>query len=757
MTSSENEKKNPNNPSETTEHVSGDVESQVIDDSKRESETLEQQVKTKVDSDELKKQVEIERYWNNKLHTYEILEWTWLKEKMLRILADPTFNNYPELKDLSPEQRIEKIFRKINIVLTKFYEKKFNIDSKEKVPGYITDVFVPATERYLMDMLKETWHENNVNFLWEITKLNLESISSLFTGINDFSKKFTVPYSRWKALLNVVDFVSLPKNQEQAKKLKNPYEVYENILKDPIFTKVFKSDGENSDTVVNINTITWDQFNLTDLKTPLSQEELDKKLEEWKSKMKAELWSIQMVESPDTVKKILWVLDKADSFMTSTKKLWDNLIDSIDSFWNMAQAVNNSFWFDARNFLKKLEKKPIIWGIISFVLSLLGFSWWIWGIEKAWKKKKIDRDLDSTKRDYIEEVYKKYMLNKKIESSTAKNLLNKYWIKVDAKYEDKFAIDIDLIKSEIEEKIWENWELLNPSTLKSINTNNFKWKDFVEEIKDWKKKTLKLKKSLTESERQNFIEWYVHTVLEQYKKKSKLENLKDADTLAFSMIAWVTLNKDDVIDWVEAEVFLPSQFYEKPEWSEWSSDDNETKEKAENLNYWEDLSSAKKAVIKWELDSVKSPITTDNIIESSKTYNMPVEYIMAIIKNDSSYWTAWKWERTKNPWNVWNMDDGSTKNFNTWQEWLNAATKVLKDRVDEYQKVYGNEEYPWIKYLVENRWPDGKWFLSNQKNYKQPNEYRWNQAPYWAYMTAKAWPENVSNIEKGLRDQLNRA
>ena len=245
MTSSENEKKNPNNPSETAEQLSGDVESQVIDDSKKESETLEQQVKTKVDSDELRRQVETERYWNNKLHTYEILEWTWLKEKMLRVLADPTFNNYPELKDLSPEQRIEKIFRKINIVLTKFYEKKFNIDSKEKVPEYITDVFVPATERYLMDILKETWHENNVNFLWEITKINLESISSLFTGINDFSKKFTVPYTRWKALLNVVDFVSLPKNQEQTKKLKNPYEVYENLLKDPIFTKVFKSDGEN--------------------------------------------------------------------------------------------------------------------------------------------------------------------------------------------------------------------------------------------------------------------------------------------------------------------------------------------------------------------------------------------------------------------------------------------------------------------------------------------------------------------------------
>jgi hypothetical protein len=82
---------------------------------------------------------------------------------------------------------------------------------------------------------------------------------------------------------------------------------------------------------------------------------------------------------------------------------------------------------------------------------------------------------------------------------------------------------------------------------------------------------------------------------------------------------------------------------------------------------------------------------------------------------------------------------------------------VLKDRVVEYQKIYGKEQYPWIKYLVENRWPDGKGFLPNQKNYKQPNEYLENQAPYWAYMTAKAWPESVSNIAKNLRDQLNQA
>jgi soluble lytic murein transglycosylase-like protein len=111
------------------------------------------------------------------------------------------------------------------------------------------------------------------------------------------------------------------------------------------------------------------------------------------------------------------------------------------------------------------------------------------------------------------------------------------------------------------------------------------------------------------------------------------------------MIAWVTLNKDDVIDWVEAEVFLPSQFYEKIEWNWWTDNDENiderVEEKADNLNYWVDLNENQKNIIKWELESVKSPITTDNIIQSSINYNIPIEYIMAIIKNDSTYWTLW--------------------------------------------------------------------------------------------------------------------
>jgi hypothetical protein len=62
MTTPEKEQKNPNNPSEVKDSISDEIERSTIDDSKKESETLEQQVKTKIDSDELKRQVEQERY-----------------------------------------------------------------------------------------------------------------------------------------------------------------------------------------------------------------------------------------------------------------------------------------------------------------------------------------------------------------------------------------------------------------------------------------------------------------------------------------------------------------------------------------------------------------------------------------------------------------------------------------------------------------------------------------------------------------------
>jgi len=117
---------------------------------------------------------------------------------------------------------------------------------------------------------------------------------------------------------------------------------------------------------------------------------------------------------------------------------------------------------------------------------------------------------------------------------------------------------------------------------------------------------------------------------------------------------------------------------------------------------------------------------------------------MAIMKNDSSYGTAGVWANTHNPWNVWNTDNGSTKDFGTWEAWVDAVAQNLKYRIEEYQKAYTGT-YPTIKALADNVWPDGKWFLPDQGNYLKDNTQR-----MWAYMTDKAWGTAVQSIATNL-------
>ena len=719
------------------------------------------QVDSKVDASTLAVEVQETQRYNNKLHTLEMLEWTNLKTTMLKVLSHPDFNNYTDLKDKSPEQRLEVIFRKINIVLTKFLERKFNIDSKEPIPDHLKNVVIPAMERYLMDILKESGHDTNVNFLWEISSLNMDSISSLFQWVNNFSKKFTVPFRRWKSLLNAVDFLSLPKNQEQTKKLKNPYELYEKVLNNPIFQNTFITEGDNAQWIVNINTITWEQFWLSDLQWNLSEDELNKKLQEWKQKIQSEIGSIQMVESPDTVKKLLWVLNNADTFLTSTKKMWDSMIDSIDSLWNTAQAIDHTFWFNAREMLKNLEKYPVIGGVITLVLSLLWFSWGVGGIEKTRKKRQLDKEMTDEKKNYITEVYNYYMKNKQTDTINVNQFLLEKKLNIPEQQKDKFKIDINLIESQISKKIEENGEIINPSTLLAIQTNTFNWKDFVQEVTENNKKVLKLKKTtFTEEERRGFISWYVDSILQYYSNVDHLNKLKDADSLAFSMIAWITLNKDNVIDGLEAEVFLPSQFYE-------TSNNPASVEESENpenqtVKYWEELNyvkdnfpESKKQKIETEL--VNSPISATEILSICKTENIPVEYILAIFKQRCDYWkVSWANEK-KNPGNLLDSDQ-TVKKFDSWNDWITALAKDIKKRTDNYETVYWKktDKTPWIWYLLENKWPDNKWFINGVDNYKQLNEYQETTPPKWAFIEKKEELTEIENKVNNLKQTLNQ-
>lgn len=160
----------------------------------------------------------------------------------------------------------------------------------------------------------------------------------------------------------------------------------------------------------------------------------------------------------------------------------------------------------------------------------------------------------------------------------------------------------------------------------------------------------------------------------------------------------------------------------------------------------------------WKKLPKKSPLSPIQIWSVSKKHDIPVHWVLSIVENDSTYGTAWLAIETHNPGNVGNTDDGSTRYFATRYQGLNKVADNLSYRRDEFKREYPNEE-PTLQQLAENRWPDGKWFMKKQANYKQPNNYRkkwWvDKAPYGAYMTAYNWPKHVAKYAAERENYLS--
>ena len=149
--------------------------------------------------------------------------------------------------------------------------------------------------------------------------------------------------------------------------------------------------------------------------------------------------------------------------------------------------------------------------------------------------------------------------------------------------------------------------------------------------------------------------------------------------------------------------------------------------------------------IQKELEKMANcPLTPSMVLASSQKYTVPIEYILAIMKNDSSYGTAWLWARTHNPGNVGNTDNGWTKDWWTWEAWVDAVAQNLRYRMDGYTKIYTKDSLS-LKYLADNVGPDGKWFLPDQANYKQLNTEKKG-----AYMSAPTGSDQVKKFSEDL-------
>lgn len=605
----------------------------------KDTETTQTKEYTTNASNTLKAHIETNKYEALPLQTYnEIIKWTPLEEKINKVLSHPDFNNaekYPEMQGKSPEQRAEYIFRKINTTLSKFCARRFGIDAADQVPEYLHKVIVPAIEWFLMDLLKHNQQSNNISFFSEISNINLDTLTQGFNSIKGIVEKFTLTYQQGKKLLLILDFLSLPHNKHHLNKLDNPYDFYQKVMENQIWWQ------ENLD----IKNLTFEQFWLLKDQT---DEEKNQALLDGQKQLKESIWSIQMVDSPETVKQLLWALKKSDIYLEQTDKLLNTLLDSMDKFKGVDSSLQSIFGV---NLFKEIQSSKFLRWVANFFLGLLWFSGGVDGLEKTWRKRTLDRKLDAAKKNFITDTFKAYFDNKQIKSDTIQTCLSHYQIKPEEEFHQKFNIDPITLQEQIIDNI-SNTHHINPQVVKSLKFQNFNGASRVQEVKDseWKT-TLQLKADFFNDEKtkESFVQAYLATSMQNISWNKKfLKSIQDSDDIAFALIAWVSLEPQDVINGMQAWAIHPNEFYETPENSKLDAAQRNPDTTTPPL--WLNIDTLKTSPLtddektKYEQSKEKLKSFESYIQEASQKYWIPSEIIKWIITQES-WWNpnAWSW------------------------------------------------------------------------------------------------------------------
>lgn len=521
----------------------------------------------------IENQSENEKFEKIPLKTYsEVIKGTELEKKLTNILIHPDFDDpqkYPEITNLSAGERVEYIFRKINTTLSKFYARKFDIETATPAPEWLHQVLVPTTERFLLDVLKNNKQENNINFLAQISEINLESLTNAFQWIKNFSEKFTLPYQKGKTLMKIIDFLSLPKQKKHLSKVNNPYDFYQKIMQNPIWS----SDE------VDINTLSFEQLGLQIWEKQEDTSNIEK--------IKNEIWSIQVVDSPETVKKLLGLMQKTETYFQQTDKLSNQILDTMDKTKSIDDTLQNLLGI---NIFKEIQESKFFKGVADFFLNILGFSGGIEGLERKWRKRNIDREINALKKEFITESYKKYLKEKEqIPQEKIQEIIKKYQLDIASENKSKFALDIPKLETSILEQL-NHPEKINPNLLSQIKGKDFDGKNFIEKVKDNKgNEILKVKSDFFSSKenKEKFIKLYIPEILQQLSKNSDfLKQAEDSDTLAFTIISTVSLDKNNLIEGIRLGAIMPEDFYEAEEISQ---DEN----RKETRNWWEQRENSK--------------------------------------------------------------------------------------------------------------------------------------------------------------------
>jgi len=161
----------------------------------------------------------------------------------------------------------------------------------------------------------------------------------------------------------------------------------------------------------------------------------------------------------------------------------------------------------------------------------------------------------------------------------------------------------------------------------------------------------------------------------------------------------------------------------------------------DKYTFWHNLTESQKGTITDVLSGWKSPVTAEMVADSCQNAkNVPVEYLLWFMQNDSRVWTTWQWAKTHNPGNVWNTGKRK-KDRGTRERWVDACAENLQKRIDAYLNAK----------LQHN----GRWF----NEFPTPEELATWKAKWWfkffgTYMTAPSGPKKVAGMVKTWVNRL---
>lgn len=701
-----------------------DLKGQVLDEAKEtELKSLEKELEeikaqilkfSNVQQNSLKD--DIEKSNNSHSQTFEIIKESWLYTELKKTFEDKSI--YSDL-NWNIEAKIDRFSNQINTTVQKYLESILDVWEK-KFPSAAINWMNTWIQFMLMDGLKNT--NNTAGFFNSFSKVDLSWFQSLFNGlVKTFGKSWEF-LSTWKKITKTIDFLSLQPtlwdNADKIPQLMNPYKFIQLV------------NNQKLQWSADITTLSLSDLSIQEWDVAMTQIEKDylKKIAE----------NSAIKNDPKTINAIIWALGKADWFLDKRKDLANGALDLMDKANWVFAPFEKLLWVNMFDMLK-----PFKW-VLNMILSLLWFSWWLDGLHQKRLSRKIEKQLDTqSKKDFIADsmdYFKDNIALSSVKQSDSDSILTLFSAEIWTISDDiqsKIPLDYNLICDSIKNNLTDP-EIINPSLLQEMWSP---WNAMLLPVLDsnWAK-TYKLDKAQFAGQEEAFIKSYTNLAIPKLIKDAEfMKDIQWQDEFWLAIMGWIVVDSQTIIDWVQTKAITPSQYLPLAPVAAQPKIETPT-DPTQTIDQIKLLDNTKK-----ELEKYNSPILAQEVINTSTKYNVPVEYIMAFMKNDSSYGTAWKWANTRNPWNVWNTDDGSTRRFDTRQEWVDTVWDVLKTRIDEYQNVYWKNKFPSTKELADNIWPDWKWFLSKQWNYLKDNKAR-----LWAYMTALNWWNSVENISQDL-------